>query len=117
MEVKFAVLVAVEVHAPLDEVGDALGCIAHHLLHGGRIADVVSCDHGVVDVLFEVIHFEVGDAGDAALCLVGVGLVDGGLADECYFAFAALCDLQCITHSGHARADDEEVEFAYHIGI
>ena len=114
MEVELPVLIAVEVHAPLHQVGNALRCIAHHLFYGCWIADEIAGNHRVVDMFLEVVHLEVGDTGNAALCLVGIRLVDSGLADERYLALAALSDLQCITHSGHARANNEEVEFANH---
>ena len=115
MEVKFAVGVLVEVHAPAHEVSDALRCVADDLLHSCRVADEVASDHSIVDMLLEVVHFQVRDACHATLSLVGIGLVDGCLTDECHFALAALSDLERITHSSYTRADDEEVEFTNHV--
>ena len=37
VEVKAAVLVAVELHAPAEQVADAVGGALHHLLHGHRV--------------------------------------------------------------------------------
>ena len=114
MEVKLPLGILVEVHAPAHQVRDALRSIPYHLLHGLRVRDEVPRHHRVVDMLLEVVHLQVSHTGHTTLSLVRISFVDGGLADEGDLALAALSDLQGITHSGDARADDEEVEFANH---
>ena len=59
VQVERAVLLLVEVHAPLQQVLDALRSAHHHLLHRLRVADVVARNHRVLDVLFKVIHQQV----------------------------------------------------------
>ena len=114
VEVEVAVGVLVEVHAPGHELAYLLGGVFHYLLHGLSVADVVAGHHGVFDVFLEVVYFEVGDGGHAALCEAGVGLVECGLADEAHFPFFGFGHFQGVAHAGHAAADDEEVVFANH---
>ena len=55
MKVELAVLVAIEIHAPLHQVGDAFRRVLHHLLHSCRVGNEVARHHRVVDMLVEVI--------------------------------------------------------------
>ena len=112
VQVEGAVLLLVEVDAPLDEFLDLCGSVAHHLFHGGAVADPVARYHGVFDVLLEVVHRQVGHRGDAPLCEVCVGLFHAGLADKGHRT--SLRHFQRETHPGNARADDEEIELSYH---
>ena len=82
VQVEGAVLLLVEVDAPLDEFLDLSGGVAHHFLHGGAVADPVARYHGVFDVLLEVVHRQVGHRSDATLGEIRVGLFHAGLADE-----------------------------------
>ena len=84
VQVECPVFLFVEVHAPVDELLDLFGCVAHHLLHGGAVADPVAGYHGVFDVLVEVVHGQIGYRGDASLCKIRVGLFHSGLTDEGY---------------------------------
>ena len=114
VEVKLAVGFLVEVDAPFQQALDACGSPFDHLLDGRRVADVVARDEGVADVLFKVVHFEIGHRGHAALRFCRVGLVYRCLADKGDFALAGVGYLQGVVHPGHARADYQKVEFAYH---
>ena len=106
VQVELAILLAVEVDAPLHQAADAFGPARHHLLYGAAVADVVAGNEGVGDMLLEVVHFEVGNRCHAALGLGRISLFDIGLAHQGHSASAALGDLQGITHSGHAGTDD-----------
>ena len=114
VQVEFPVLVLVEIHAPFQQVAYALRRVLHHLFHGGRVADVVAGDHGVADMLLEVVHLQVGDRGNASLCLGRIGLVQRGLAHQGHFAFARVGHFQCVTHAGHSGTDNQKIELAYH---
>ena len=112
VQVKTAVFLLVEVDAPMDKLLDLGGGVAHHFLHGGAVADPVARYHGVLDVLLEVVHGQVGHRGDASLCEVCIGLLHACLADEGHRTF--MRHFQRETHPGYARADDEEIELSYH---
>ena len=61
VEVELAVLLLIEVDAPLHELLDLLRCHGDNLLHCFIIADVITSNHRVLNVLVEVIHFQVGN--------------------------------------------------------
>ena len=82
MQVEVAVGVLVEVHAPLNELSDLPRSLGHHLFHGLGVAEPVAGHHGVVDVLVEVIHQQVGHTGHTALSQVGVSLVESAFANQ-----------------------------------
>ena len=112
VQVEGAVGLLVEVHAPLDEFPDLCRSVAHYFLHGGAVADPVARNHGVFDVLLEVVHCQIGHRRDTSLCEIRVGLFHAGLADEGHASLVR--HFQRETHSGYARADDEEIELSYH---
>ena len=59
VEVEAAVLLLVEVHAPVHESPDAFGAVFHHLRHGSRVGDEVARHHRVLNMFFEVVNLEV----------------------------------------------------------
>ena len=61
VEVELAVLLLIEVDAPLHELLNLLRCHGDNLLHCFIIADVITSNHRVLNVLVEVIHFQVGN--------------------------------------------------------
>ena len=114
VQVELAVLLLVEVHTPFDEVPYALRSVLHNLFHGIGVADEVSGNHGVLDVLLKVVHAEVGNGGNAALGLGGVGLFERSLAYQGHPPLSGIGHFQGVTHARYAAADDKEVKFAYH---
>ena len=114
MQVEVAIILAVEVHAPLNQFANLLGRVAHHLLNGLSVADIVARNHGVFNVFLEVIDSQVGDRGDAALGKLGVGFVECRLTDDAHSSFLCPCYFQGIAHTGHSRTDDEEIVFVNH---
>ena len=61
VEVELAVLLLIEVDAPLHELLDLLRCHGDNLLHSFIIADIITSNHCILYVLVEVIHFQVGN--------------------------------------------------------
>ena len=59
MQVELAVLLAVEVDAPLHELGNLLRRIAHHLLYGTTVADEVARYHRVFYMLVEIVDCKI----------------------------------------------------------
>ena len=112
VQVKLSVLLFVEVHAPFDELLDLFGSIAHHLLYGFAVAYPVACNHGVLDVLLEVVHSRIGDGSDTSLCKIGVCFFQTCLADKGYCPLVR--HFQRKTHTGKPGADNEEIELSYH---
>ena len=112
VQVKLAFLVAVKVHAPPQQLLNLCRSLGDNLFHRLGVAEPVACHHGVVDVLFKVVHFQVGHGSHAALSQVGVGLFHFGLAHE--GDSSRLCHLEGKAHTGHTRADNEVIIFAYH---
>ena len=84
VQVEVSVFFLVEVDAPVDEFLDLGGCITYYFFYRRAVADPVAGNHGVFDVLFEVVYGQVGYRGDASLCKIGVGLFHSGLTDEGY---------------------------------
>ena len=115
MEVEIAVFLLVEVHAPFHEALDTGRTAFHHLFHGAAVRDVVAGNHGVLDVFFEVVHFEVGDGSDAALSLGRIGLFNGCFANEGHLARGG--HLEGVTHSSHTGTNYQKIEFAYHLCV
>ena len=60
VEVKLAILLLVEIHAPVDEGLNLPWGFTHHLLHRHGVAEPVAGYHSVVNVLVEVINKSVG---------------------------------------------------------
>ena len=114
MQVELTILFLVEVYAPFDEVPDTLRRITHHLFHGCGVADVVARNHGVLNVLLEVIDQEVRYRSDAALSLCRIGFFEGCLADERHLALACVRHLQRIAHTSHATAYNQEFTLLNH---
>ena len=111
------ILLLIEVHAPLHQVLDTFGSIAHHLFHCRGVADVVARYHRVLYVLFEVIHQQVGHSRYASLSLGCVGILECGLAHQGNFSLARICHFERITHSSHSASYNQEIKFAYHDAI
>ena len=59
VQVELAILFAVEVHAPLYELGNLLRRVAHHLLYGTAVADEVARYHRVLYVLVEIVDCKI----------------------------------------------------------
>ncbi len=102
VQVKLAVILAVEVDTPVDELFDLLGRHRHHLLHGLGVADVVTGYHGVFDMLFEIVFQQIGYRRHSALGEVGVSFVERCLAYHADLTFMCSRYLKRITHSGYA---------------
>ena len=114
VQVEVAVLLTVEVDAPLYEFLDLFRCIAHHLFHGGTVGDVVTGNYRVFYVLVKVVKLQVCHAGHATLCERCVSLVEACFTDEAYLAFLGTCHFQCIAHTGHSGTDNQEIVFIDH---
>ncbi len=112
VEVKAAVVAAVEVDSPAYQLLYLRGCAAHDLLHGRRVAEPVARHHRVVDVLVEVVDLKIGHRGHTALGQGRIGLVEGGLADEGHAPVARY--LQSETHAGYTGADHQKIILACH---
>ena len=78
-------------------------------LNRSRIAEPVTCDHGVVDVLFEIIDKHVGHTGDTALRTAGVGFFEGRLAAECNTILLGASYFEGKTHARYTATDDEKI--------
>ena len=112
VQVEFSVIFFVEIHSPFNEFTDLSGSIAHYLFYGCTVAYPVSGNHGVFDMLVEIVYRQVGDGGYPALCEISVCLFQAGLADEGYCSF--MRHFQRKTHTGNSGADNEEIELSYH---
>ncbi len=59
VQVKRAVFLLVEIHAPSKQIFDTCRTTRHHLFHCFRVTNPVTGNHGVLNVLFEVIDEQV----------------------------------------------------------
>ena len=59
VQVEGAVILLVEIHAPVHEFLNLFGSLRNHLLYSGRVADIVARNHRVLDMLVEVIDGEI----------------------------------------------------------
>ena len=112
MQVEFPVVFFVKVYPPFDEFIDLLRSVAHHLFHSFAVAYPVSGNHGVFNVLIEIIYRQVGDGSDSALCKISICLLQTGFTDEGHCSF--MRHLQRKTHTGNSGTDNEEIELSYH---
>ena len=113
VQVKVALLVFIEVYAPVYESINLLGSLSHHLLHGLGVAEPVTCNHSVVDVLLKIVNFEVCDTCHTTLSKVGVSLVERAFAHEGNFTSTG--NFQGKTHACYTRPYNEIVIFVSHI--
>ena len=81
VQVELSVILAIKVDAPLHQFLYLLRSLAHHLLYGGTVGDVVAGYHGIFDVLVEIVEFKVGYRSHTTLCKRGICLVERSLAD------------------------------------
>ena len=114
MKVELAAVGAVEVDAPFHKFGNLRRRIAHHLLHGLAVAQMVAGNHCVFNVFLEIVNLQIGDRCNAALCFGSVGFGQSCLANHCHAAFACVGHFQRVTHSGHARTNYQEIVSLYH---
>ena len=112
MQVEFSVIFLVEVHSPFDKLVDLSGSVAYHLFHSFTVAYPVSGNHGVFNMLIEIVYRQIGDGSDAALCEISVCFFQTGLADEGYCSF--MRHFKRKAHTGNSGADNEEIELSYH---
>ena len=117
VQVEGAVVLAVEVDAPLHQLLYLFGCVSYYLLHGGTVRDEVAGYHGVFNVLLEIVELQVGDAGHSALRERCVRLVEAGFADEAHLAFLGACHFQGVAHSGYTGSYNQEIVLIYHISL
>ena len=61
VKVEFSLLILVEVHSPFHQFLDLRGSFTHHFSHGCGIVYPVARYHCVLNVLFKIIHFQVGN--------------------------------------------------------
>ena len=115
VQVELTILLAVEIHAPLYQFLDLLRSLAHHLLNGLAVADVVAGNHRVFNVLVEIVKLQIGHTGHTTLGKRRVGFVESGLTDDAYLALLGTGYLQGVTHTGHASSDNQEIVLVYHI--
>ena len=97
VQVKRTIFFPVEVDAPIHQTFNTGRSIFYHLLHGSGVADVVAGHHGVVNMLFKVIGFEI-----CHLRLGRIGLIDRGFTYQGHFTFSGTGHLKCIRHAGHS---------------
>lgn len=112
VQVELALLVAVEIDAPLNELLNLFRGILDNKFDRLGVAQPIAGHHGVVYMFFEIIYFEVGDTRNAALRQVGVGFLKFTLANQ--RNFARMSYFECKTHAGNARADDEKIILPLH---
>ena len=112
VQVKFAFLVFVKVHSPLNQFFNLCGSFAHYLFYCGTVADPIACNHRIFNVLVEIIHQKVGDGGYPSLGEVRIGFFQPTFTDKSNFTFVR--HFQRKTHTGNSGTDNEEIEFSYH---
>lgn len=112
VEVEGAVILAVEVHAPLYQLTDLLGSSGDHLPHRLGVGKEVAGNHRVVDMLVEVVDQEVGHRRHTPLCQRRVRLFECRLADEGHTPLAGY--LEGETHAGNTRTYNQIIIFPCH---
>lgn len=103
VQVEFAVLVLVEMHAPVDQLSDLFRSLTYHLFYGLPVADPVAGYHRIFDVFFKIIYGKIGYRGNAALRKIGICLFEAGFANKSDFPF--MRHFQGKAHSCNARSD------------
>ena len=112
VQVKFAFLVFVEVHAPFDQFFNLRRRFAHYFFYCATVADPVAGNHRIFNVFVEIIHQQVGDGRHSSLCEVRIGFFQPAFTDKSNFTFVRHFERK--THTGNSGADNEEIEFSYH---
>src|SRR6478752_6345968 len=92
--------------APFDQLLNSLGGFANDHIDDVGVAERAAGDEGVVDMLLEAV-VGIHDAGDAALGVAAVGLLDGVFGDD--EGAESLVDLICGSQSGEAAADNQHI--------
>ena len=112
VQVEVAIGLAVEIDAPLHELLDLLGGIAHNELNGLGVREPVASYHRVVNVLVKIINGKVCDRRYTTLSQVGVRFLKFALTDQGYTASVGY--LEGEAHACYARTDDQEVVLSLH---
>ena len=112
VQVKFAFLVFVKIHSPLNQFFNLCGSFAHYLFYCGTVTDPIAGNHCVFNVLVEIIHQKVGDGGYPSLGEVRIGFFQPTFTDKSNFT--CVRHFQRKTHTGNSGTDNEEIEFSYH---
>jgi len=111
-EVRPPVGAVLELHAPGDELRHAGGSGLDDMAHDIHVAETVARGQGVLDVAVEVVGL-IGDAGDAALGPVGVGLGTRLLGDDGDGTTAA-GEVERETQPADAASDDDCLKMGRH---
>ena len=106
-----AVLVLVEIDAPLHEFHHPLGGLAYGEFHNMAVGELVAGHHRVLNMLLVRVGL-VNHGGDAALGVAGGALVDFRLGDHAHLP--EISGLQGETEPCHARTNDQKIYFFAH---
>ena len=115
MKIELPVFLAVKVYAPLDEFLNLLRSHAYNLFYGLAVADEVTGNNGVGNVLVEGVELQIRHRGHTTLSKRGVSLVKRCLANQTYLTFLGAGYFQSITHAGYASTDNQEIVLVNHV--
>lgn len=115
MQIEGAVILLVEIYTPAYEFTNLFRGMGDYFGDGLTIAKPVTGYHGILYMLFKIIHLKVGDARHTSLSKVCVGLLKGGLADKGHSPL--LRHLEGEAHSGDAGTNHQIIIFMSHVQI
>ncbi len=112
VKVEHAVFVAVEIHAPFEQLLDLFRSLGDNLTNCDGVGKPVAGNHRVLNMFFEVVEFQICYRRNAALGECGVGFVKGGFTHQGHTT--SIGHLKGKTHTGDARANHEIIVSVRH---
>jgi hypothetical protein len=114
LEIPFGILV--KPGAPFDDLPDAFGTFLYNDLHRTRITKPVARDQRILDMLVIAVVLQVGHAGDAALRIFGIRLIDLCLGDDKDLLVGMMLRyFQGIAQPRYAGTNYKEISFYHNV--
>ena len=111
---KAAVLVFVEIHAPLHQFHHTFGSLANGKFHDFAVGELVAGHHSILNV-FLVSVWLIDYGGDTALGIAGGAIVHLGFGHHEHFAEVG--GFECEGQSCHAGSNNQKINFFAHFRV
>ena len=113
MKIKFSILVFIKTYSPIDQLLNLTGSFSHHFLDRSPIADPISRNHRIFNVLLKIIDQRIGYRSNSSLCVKRIRFFKTCFTNYSYTTFFSY--FQGKTHPCYTRAYYQKIKFMCHI--